>query len=51
MDTNGEACDIGYQENPSITINTISLIAPFQNQPEHQSRQETGEGIDLSLDS
>ena len=45
MDTYGESRDIGYQDNPSV----VGSLFPFQDEPEHQSCQETGEGIDLSL--
>ena len=51
MDTNGEARDIGYQENPAVTAWTVSLALPLQDEPEHQGSKEGREGIDLSLDS
>ncbi len=50
MDTDGQSCDIGNQDNPSSTAGLIHLVLPFQNQPEHQGGQETGEGIDFCLD-
>ena len=50
MDTDGEARDIGYEENPAVAAWTVSLIFPFQDEPEHQGSEERGEGIDLSLD-
>ena len=47
MDTNGKAGDIGYQYNPAILLS----VFPFQYQPEHQSRQETGESVDFCFNS
>ena len=51
MDTDGEARDIGYEENPTVAAWTVGLILPFQDKPEHQRSEERGEGIDLSLNS
>ena len=50
MDTDGQSCNIGNQDNPSSTAGLIHLALPFQNQPEHQGGQETGESIDFCLD-
>ena len=50
MNANGQTRDIGYQNNPPMTARTVGLIFPLQNQPEHQGREKTGEGIDLGLD-
>ena len=51
MDTDGESRDIGNEKNPAIATWTVCLILPFQDEPEHQRREERGEGIDLSLNS
>ena len=41
MDTDGQPCDIGNQDDPPVALWTVSLLFPFQNQPEHQGGQET----------
>ena len=49
MDTHGKSCDIGYQHKPPVGIGSCGLTLPFQYQPEHQRRKETGKGIDFGL--
>ena len=51
MNAYGQACDIGYQHHPPVGARLVGIVTPFQNQPEHQSRQETGKGVYLCLDS
>ena len=50
MDTNGETRYISNKDYPAVAAWTVSLIFPFQDEPEHQGSEERGEGIDLSLD-
>ena len=49
MDTHGKSCDIGYQHKPPVGIGSSGLTLPFQYQPKHQRRKETGKGIDFGL--
>ena len=61
MDTHRQACDIGDENNPAVTRSRARLhrgwpfglpvFVPFQDEPEHQGGEKTGEGIDLGLDS
>ena len=51
MDSDGQTCNIGYQDYPTVALRRIGFTLPFQDEPEHQSRQETGKGIDLGFDS
>ena len=50
MDSYGKSRDIGYENNPPVTLRTVGLFFPFQNQPKHQGCQKTGEGINLCFD-
>ena len=49
--TNGEADDIGQQNDVAIAFDTCTATLPLEDKPEYQSRHERREGIDLCLDS
>ena len=51
MHTNGEADDIGQQNDVAITFDTSTAALPLEDKPEYQSRHKRREGIDLCLDS
>ena len=49
--TDGEADDVGQQDDITVTLDARTAALPFEDEPEDESRHERREGIDLGLDS
>ena len=48
--TDGQTGEVENQHNPAIGVRRVGIVFPFQNEPEHQSREHRRIGVDFALD-
>ena len=50
VDTDGKSRHIHDKHEPAVAVRLVGVVFPLQDEPEHQSREGRGVGIDLTLD-
>ena len=49
VDTDGEAGEVGYEDEPTVASGLVSMVFPLEHQPEDNCREEAAVGIYLAF--
>ena len=50
MNTDGEACEIENQDNPTVGMGFVGVFFPLENEPEYQCGKHRRIGINFAFD-